>query len=87
MDGRLVDAGRERTTVSTTDKGTRTERVIQQPSGASWQDVGRVVTTEARQPDGTMLRETIEEDNRFTPKQRQPPSNRSARRARSSNAK
>lgn len=59
--GNFGVVGRDTATVSTIDNATRTERLIQQPDGAGWRDVGRVVTTETRQPDGTVLRETLEE--------------------------
>jgi len=61
IDGSFGVVGRETAAVNAIDNTTRTERRIQQPDGAGWKDTGEVVTTETRQPDGTVLRETVEQ--------------------------
>ena len=61
LNGSLGISSRETATIRTDGNTTRTEALIQKPSGAGWQDVGRVMTTETRGSDGTVQRETTEE--------------------------
>jgi hypothetical protein len=61
MDGGFGVSSRETATIRTDGNTTSTETTIQKPSGASWQDTGKVVTKEIRDPDGSVRRETIEE--------------------------
>lgn len=75
-DGQFAVVARERATVDTTGSNTtRTERIIQQPDGAGWKDTGKVITTETRQPDGTLQRETIEQGQTLYSKLAAPPMN------------
>jgi hypothetical protein len=66
---------RETATVYAEANTTRTEKLIQKPSGAGWQDIGRIVTTETRDADGSVRRETIEEGRSLYTKLTAPPMN------------
>ncbi len=61
MDGSFGVSSREMATIRTEGNTTSTETTIQKPSGASWQDTGKIVTKETREPDGSVRRETIEQ--------------------------
>ncbi len=75
LDGTFKVVGREVATVDTSATGTRTEKTIQEPDGAGWKDAGKVVTTETRQPDGSISRETIEEGRSLSSKSAAPQMN------------
>ena len=60
---------RETATVRTDGNSTSTEVLIQSPNGTSWQDVGKILTTESRDPNGSVQRETVEEgQSQYSPK-------------------
>jgi len=61
LDGSLAVSSRETATIRTDGNTTSTETLIQKPSGTTWQNTGKIVTKETRQPDGSMQRETVEE--------------------------
>ncbi|HUK84104.1 MAG TPA: hypothetical protein VLZ12_15900 [Verrucomicrobiae bacterium] len=70
MDGGLSVTSRETATIRTDGNTTSTEVLIQSPSGTTWQNVGKVLTTETRDPNGSVRRETIEEgQSQYAPKE------------------
>ena len=75
LEGGFAVTARETATIRDEANTTRTEKLIQKPRGADWQDVGRIITTETRDADGSVRRETVEEGQSLYSKMAAPPMN------------
>jgi hypothetical protein len=73
IQGGFSVVARETATVNKTGNTTQTDRTIQRQNGNVWQEVGKSVTTETRQADGSIRRETVEEGQPLYARSTTPP--------------
>jgi hypothetical protein len=62
MTGQFAVTAKETSVVRTEGGTTRTETVVQQPGRTGWEVFGKTTTTETRAADGTVQRETVEQE-------------------------
>jgi hypothetical protein len=59
LDGQMATTSQQTTTTATQGDLKQTDSVVRAPGDAGWQDTSRTITTETKNPDGSLNRETV----------------------------